>query len=504
MTETAAHPLSPLLQSALSWLNAPSSSDTLAELPALRRYLADIIELGLPPLRLLAVLELFHIRNGRIESSLRPLLLEATVPPERRLRTITQALIEARGLLAAGLLRVALEVEPRELMRPNRQPHRVCALALDNCLHQLELSSLISTVTPADLWLNAQRLYRLACTTPVVVDGEQAQRLFKTMVAFACAQPQSDTAREVDFLAEYIASFASAVALSEAPPSDDGAWYWLEELRDLPPAAASRRAPPGGHLLFIDCRALAQLAESQLQALAGGEAPSRLGLPARAAGRDYTEALRRAAKHWAHPPHREHVRHGNHQRLRVCPQFSALWRLLRGQAPEEANAAAISEWMMRNESAGGFAIMLVNGQIQGLQPGSALGVRLSNETRWNVCLVRWARSDNPEHVELGLERLAPSARGVQVAFAGRAPIPAMLLPPMPTLDRPETLLVARGQYAPGTFTLIEEEAGRLRIAPCTAGAPTMQTASVEIFAFVREFTPVGAAPHPLPTDPPQP
>jgi len=491
MTDTASHLLPPLLQSALSWLNAPTGSDALVELPALRRHLADIAELGLPPMQLLNVLELFHVRTGRIEAALRPLLLDATVPPDRRLRTIGQALIEARGLLAAGLLRVAREVEPERLVRPNRQPHLVCTLALDNRCHQLELACLIATIQPADLWLDAQRLYRLARATPLSLDGEQAQRIFKAMTAFACAQPQSGTAREADFLAEYIGNFASAVQIGEDRPAGEEAWYWLEELRDLPPAAANRRPPPGGRLLHVDCRPLARLAEGQLAALATGESPPRLGLPARTAGKDYAAALQRAAAHWARPPQREHVRYGSHRRLRVCTQIGVLWRLLRDEADHGA-AEALSEWMMRNESAGGFAIMHIGGRFAGVLPGSALGVCLSDETRWSVCLVRWARSDNPEHVELGLERLAPDARGVRVAFAGYGPVPALLLPPMPALQRPESLLVARGQYVPGSFTLLEDQAGRLRIAPCIAGAPTVQTASIEVFAFARQFTPADA------------
>ena len=491
MTDRASHPLPPLLQSALSWLNAPAGSDALAELPALRRHLADIAELGLPPLQLLNVLELFHVRTGRIEAVLRPLLLEATVPPDRRLRTIGQALIEAHGLLAAGLLRVAREVEPEQLQRPNRQPHRVCTLALDNRRHQLELACLIATVQPADLWLDAQRLYRLARATPLAVDGEQAQRIFKAMTAFACAQPQSGTAREADFLAEYIGNFASAVLIGDERPAGDDAWYWLEELRDLPPAAANRRPPPGGRLLYVDCRPLARLAEGQLAALATGESPPRLGLPARTAGKDYAAALQHAAAHWARPPQREHARHGSHRRLRVCTQIGLLWRLLRGEA-DHAASEAISEWMMRNESAGGFAIMHIGGPLAGVLPGSALGVCPIDETRWSVCLVRWARSDNPEHVELGLERLASGAHGVRIAFAGGEPVPALLLPPMPTQQRPETLLVARGQYVPGNFTLLDDQAERLRIAPCIAGAPTVQTASVEVFAFVRQLTPADA------------
>jgi hypothetical protein len=149
--------------------------------------------------------------------------------------------------------------------------------------------------------------------------------------------------------------------------------------------------------------------------------------------------------------------------------------------------------MVLNESASGYAIMHVAGALAGLVAGSAIGLRPASDKPWNICIVRWARSDNPEHIELGLEVIAPQAEAVRIARAGKngetASLPALLLPPLAAIGRGAALLTARGCFAPGPFTLLNESTGRLQLAECTASHLQMHTACVEIFEFDRLRTP---------------
>lgn len=152
-----------------------------------------------------------------------------------------------------------------------------------------------------------------------------------------------------------------------------------------------------------------------------------------------------------------------------------------------------SEWMVLNESASGYAIMHVAGALAGLVAGSAIGLRPDPGKAWNICIVRWARSDNPEHIELGLELVAPQAEAVRIARRSSdgdtAPLPALLLPPLSAIKRGEALLTARGCFMPGAFTLLNESSGRLQISECTASHLQMHTACIEIFEFERSRIP---------------
>jgi hypothetical protein len=149
--------------------------------------------------------------------------------------------------------------------------------------------------------------------------------------------------------------------------------------------------------------------------------------------------------------------------------------------------------MILNESPSGYAIMHVAGELTGVISGSAIGLRAAKDKPWNICIVRWARSENPEHIELGLELVAPTAQAVRIARHNnggeQAPIPALLLPPVPALSRGPALLTARGCFESGRFTLLHESSGRVQVAECTTGQLSMHTACVEIFEFDRETLP---------------
>lgn len=489
----------PQLQSALKWLNTRPSDDPIQELSPLHGHLRDTLDAGMPPLQRLKVLELFEARAHLVTAGLKPQLLAATLPLERRLRNISRGLVDTHGLLAAGYLGILRDSDPTQLNQPRRSVATLCAKALTNLALQQEVALLVSAPSPTNLWLQAQAAFhqlRTSTKPDVQLPPEaiRADRLLKSMLALAAAQPESFAAREIAFLVDYLGSFSAAVELRTRLPEPADHWYWLEESRDLPPVAASRRSPPSsGTMLWYSCAILARLAERHLDVLREGQPPEALGLPALSAAEDYRNALARAQTRWAMPPKRHFHRRPNHYRVQICAQFAALWQLLRDAGTAAANSAPITEWMVLNESPGGFGTMHLSGQLEGVVAGSLLGLRNSPAQSWSICLVRWARSDNPEHMELGLELVAPSAIPVRVASGGREgdalPVAALLLPPLAALDRGETLLTGRGQYAGGRFTLLREVEGKLQLTECHARRLVMQTASVELFEFERDYLP---------------
>ena len=102
--------------------------------------------------------------------------------------------------------------------------------------------------------------------------------------------------------------------------------------------------------------------------------------------------------------------------MEICARIQTLWNMLRGGEPAKVSrdATPITDWMVLNESPSGFALMHVAGTIEDMAPGDALGLRTAPGRPWNIGLIRWARSDNPEHFELGLEMISPTAIPVEV------------------------------------------------------------------------------------------
>ncbi|MFV1992302.1 MAG: hypothetical protein ACC635_00245 [Acidiferrobacterales bacterium] len=110
----------------------------------------------------------------------------------------------------------------------------------------------------------------------------------------------------------------------------------------------------------------------------------------------------------------------------------------------------IEQWRIADESAGGMRI-LHNGQIGArVRVGDLLGVQDSNNPRaWRIGAVRWLKTPGKARIEVGLEMITPDASPVAIRLLeeeGMEYSQALLVPPMPALKRPATLIMPAGFY----------------------------------------------------------
>lgn len=484
----------PILQSTLTWLKAPPAGDPLHDLAALRQYLKETAEAPIPPWQRLKLLELLQARADSISVILRPRLLDATLPLPHRLRTIAQGLLDVRGLLATTQLNSLRHLAPNPAAIAEDDVPVHCARVLANLAEQQQIALVVSTTVPNGLWLQAQEAFCLLERASDTNDGGAGRDSLTLMLALVAAQPEAFTAREISFLIEYLRQFGSAVELGSQPMPPLERWYWLEQSRDLPPVAIARRQPPSqGALLYFSCATLGKIASQHLIQLANGRSPEELRLPENTIDEN-REVLVRAQQRWSSVPRRHSHRRPSHYRVEICARIQTLWRLLRDGEPPKVSLgeAPITDWMVLNESPNGFALMHVAGTIDDMAPGDALGLRTAPGRPWNIGLIRWARSDNPEHFELGLEMISPAAIPVEVVqplSEESRRCPALLFPAVSGLDRSETLMTRRGQLDTGTFMLIRETDNRLQVTQCQMQHPVLQTSRMEIFEFRRNFSP---------------
>ncbi|MFA7293700.1 MAG: hypothetical protein WC023_15780, partial [Rhodocyclaceae bacterium] len=409
------------------------------------------------------------------------------------IRDIAEALIDMHVTLAACYQRAASAAASSQQSSVRRDVPLLCTCALRHFVRQFEVSLLVAAPAPAGMWSWVQKLHYLmreSFSPEETLPGSTAlaDKLVKEMLALAAAQPEGLTPRETNFLFHFLARYATAVDISGRLPTVAGDWFWLKETRDQPPMAVVRRAPPlEGRMLFFSCAELGHNTQALLARLAADEPPDKMGLPAEAQLPAYIKVLKRAQARWGVPAKRQFPRRHKSHRVAVCTNPGMLWQILQGDTTLDDDA--ISDWMVLNESPEGFAVMHVTGLVTGLITGSALGLRVASDQPWSICIVRWARSENSEHIEIGLELVGPSAEPVHVAahtsLSGESPLAALLLPPMPRLQRGETLLTARGLYHQGRFSLIQDHP-RLRISECEPGKLAVETSSIELFEFRRD------------------
>jgi hypothetical protein len=487
------------LQQALDWLAEAPSEDPLLDLVPLRHHVAAIGALGLPVLHRLKIDELLQQRAERIDEALTPMLLDVKLPLPAFLGTVAQGLIGLRAELGETWMKVAGDADPVELARIHRSRAQICLQGIFNLSRQFIATLLIATPTPLNFWRNVQALYHDAhqsvdptATLPAEMSAIDAR--FKAMLALTAAQPEGLAPREIAFLAEYLETHATVTRIDINRPEAAGDWFWLDANLDQPPVPLARLQPFSGFCLYFRFGELADLAARHLDQLNDGVPPLSLGLPRQAAGADYRNALERARHCWVTPRRRSFNRRPQTLRVSVCTQLSSLWAALGSEALQEEPVATeceltYSDWTLLNESPSGYAIVHVVGEVSGIVPGCAVGLRTGPGAAWQICLVRWARSKSSSHLELGLEVLAPSAKPIRIqTLASRTqepPIPALLLPALPALHRAEAILAVRGDYNARPFTLLQEEDGHLKIAECMPHRSVIETSSVEVFEFIR-------------------
>lgn len=500
MRRNKSSPSTPVqLQQALDWLAGPAHEDPLLDLVPLRHHVAAISALGLPVLHRLKIKELLQQRAERIDETLFPMLLDVKLPLPADLGTVAQSLIGLRAELGETWLNVAEVADPGEVARVHRSLAHICLQGVHNLSRQFITSLLIAIPSPMGFWRNIQAIYHCArnsidptATMPVEVSAIDAQ--FKTILGLAAAQPEGLTPREIAFLADYLETHATSIQIDLIPPENSEDWFWLDASLDQPPIPLARLKPDKERCLYFRLDRLASLTARHLEQLNDGVPPASLGLPPQAAGADYRNALERARHCWATPRRRSFNRRPQSIPVEVCTQLSSLWTALDSDSSSEPNSSACemthSNWTLLNEGPSGYAIVHVVGEVTGIVPGCAVGLRTGTGAAWQICLVRWARSKSSTHVEMGLEVLAPSASPVRIQTLNRRnpepPIPALLLPALPSLNRSEAILSGRGDYNTRPFTLLQELDASLQIVECVPQRTIIETASVEVFEFQRD------------------
>lgn len=486
------------LQQALDWLAEPPSEDPLLDLVPLRNHVAAIGSLGLPVLHQLKIDELLQQRAERIDEALTPMLLDVKLPLPIYLATVAQGLIGLRAELGETWLKVAGEADLAELSRSHRSRVQICLNGIFNLSRQFIATLLIAAPTPLNFWRNAQALYHSAhesvdpeATLPAEMSAIDTR--LKAMLALTAAQPEGLAPREIAFLSEYLETYAVAARIDMNRPENAGDWFWLDANLDQPPVPLARLQPYSGLCLYFRFGELAELAARHLDALNDGAPPLALGLPLQAAGADYRNALERARQCWISPRRRSFNRRPQDLTVSVCTQLSSLWTALETASEQEPLASecvlTYSDWTLLNESPSGYAIVHVVGKVTGIVPGCAVGLRTGAGAAWQICLVRWARSKSSSHLELGLEVLAPSAKPVRIQTLNNRkpepPIPALLLPALPALNRNEAILAVRCDYNARPFTLLQETDDHLKVVECMPHRSLIETSSVEVFEFIR-------------------
>ena len=441
------------------------------------------------------LLDLLYKHAERVVTAELPSLQEISLPVPRRLRQRTGIIQELLETQIQEYLNTLSELFDPRTTATHRAPNQTLRRVMQCIAWHIRISHLIAAPNGIGVWQQLHAAYRtarrLGLADTAGPEGEPSvQQSYIRILLAAIAQPASFCSSELAFITDYIESSVKPIEILETPPLDRNGVFWLDLDQDFPAYALARRLPPGDILaLYFACDLVARDTREHLAALAKGAPASSLGLPTFAdtpAGRG---VLRRLSQLWGKPATRRFPRRRQYYRVNLCAGLEQLWKLIRHPETE----GQISEWMVTNESPDGYSLMHMSGPTSHLRVGDMVAVQPTGERaeqvpNWHVGIVRWAISENPEHIELGMQQLASHAIAAEVIRpleleAGN--LSALILPEMPPLRELPALVAPTGQLNERERRLIllveQDNFGIREVRPT---AITEQTSSIEVFSVV--------------------
>jgi cyclic-di-GMP-binding protein len=395
-----------------AWLSTLADADT----PAAARALIDrLVSLNRAPLQMrlrLRLLNMFSEHAAKLLPDLEQRIANAQPPVSGNTRQAAHLMEKLYKELGLGYSAIVLNA-PRTWLSPGfkRQVHAPLVQAMDYQARRLALSECLYARNPRGVWQALHRLYRIACEWEIAergaANGLTAMHLYREALLLAFARPQQLGPGDFKRVEAYLRERGHLASLEKAQHFADGSGIFLIDIRgDTPgfPYAKRGNGNDAQDRLILDTTRLVAGVRNELQQL------RQIGDPVtqRNAEAGRVDLLQRLEENWRGERIPRGARSHFHPRAELWLGLGNIWRLMRESARTvPITAQGAGEWLIVNESARGFALKHVSGATPQLTVGEIVALRREGRGKLHVCVVRWIASNSPEHIEVGLQQLAP-------------------------------------------------------------------------------------------------
>lgn len=464
------------------------------------------------------LLELYRATISDLMPALEKQFAGQSLPLPDKCRAIASHARQLQTELAYGYKIVLLDHASRRLsFGGNKQAPLAVERAIACLGRMLVVCYQTYAPTPAGVWAEMHTLFMYAVEQGIQDEaltdmGQQSSvnLAYKQALLLALLDPYRLMQGEVNKVLDYLASFGGHAHLQPLAQTSSPSGYFLVRLdSDKPPRALAHdgTVTDARTDILLNTIELARLLHQQIQRLESGVDPKALVLPVAPKDFGYPNLLKRMLKHWGVAPKRLFNRIQNDARMDICSGIRAIHHFLgSGQAAQEPEKSPETEitlelsdspldktshqtyvssnWLILNESAGGLALEKDPKADARIRVGEIVGLRPEGSQAWNIGVVRWLSSEDPSHLQLGAQMLAPSATAVMIrpviTSATTAFQAALLLPEIPALKQPVTLIVQRGGFSPQREFMLDNNGmlGNVR-----ATKLLEQTATFDLFEF---------------------
>ena len=483
-----------------AWLAALPLTDSVQ---AAQQIYQALFTLNRMPLKLdnrLVLMELYRKPVAAVAAGLQPHFARLALPLKPRLKQLADFLCQLHMEMAYGykhVLKAGLD---------ERKPWESDAilLALERAIRYLGevllRSYQVYMPSPPGVWKEIHSFYRYAeqhkqehrlLVIDGLEDGTTVTRAYLQALLLGLCGPYQLPQNECHQVNAFLDRWGQKAKMISAIQTVNPVGHFLIDFEADHPAAPFPRdvsLQPAPMLRALNAIELARVVHDFNKRLQKGESPRVLGLGFECVGAACVDSLKRMLRFWGLAGRRQFSRHHSLQPLSLCVGINAVHFFCDGQRPftppqtsvavperaaeppdrfaleaesqEERPVTAPlpelfrvdSRWQVRDESAGGLSLARSGEAGIPVRVGDVIGIQNSALNQWRIGVVRWVKSADTQHVEMGVEMLAPHARPLAVRPAGTHVVPysqALLLPPIEALHQPATLLVARGTCQPG-------------------------------------------------------
>ena len=334
---------------------------------------------------------------------------------------------------------------------------RIICHALRACTTQLKWALFRHGPVDPQLWRELGELYRLAegallagTVTTLAPDHETTvEREFLRAMVLAASSPDALSAAQIQLMDTLIAQFVTQFRLSQLP--GPGTFYVADLLgRQAPGRYSGTRKQDEHSRCFGPADAVSGIAQTIEYIDQHKTPPTHLAV---GTGIDVVvlhATLRHLLRYWsAVPQERKRLRRRHTERVNVVHGYEDVVANVGGLFLESAFVSSEEEWLIENESDGGFGAFVPAVEGQWLKVGSLIGLRREEGTAFGAGVVRRIVFDEKKNCYLGIELLAAGGTAVTILPASMS-AKGSAIPPQGEL----CILMATGAANTGEVTLM--------------------------------------------------
>jgi len=476
------------------WLSQLQLTDLPRAQRAIRDQVAQLNRFNLPPDTRLAVFEELLDTVDYVQTEYARRLVGKPLPLAERDVGILKAISELWRGMAVGYARCMQEA--MDARRGEKELALCCYRAMGCTAREMLDHVRMSYEFDPELWRKLHGFYGLAeeleiTQLPVRLGEGAASRscadLYVRILLVFHANPYELSRRQYAVLERWLGDWIPLAPLSRVAPRIGDGSPPLEV--NLSSAAGLRYPDTGGFstaLRYLDMSGISKEIRVKSVLLSQGKSPRQLGLGDSDA-KDCAELLDLLRRYWCEGTvERMFERRPSRETSEVCFGIEAVHLQVSGRPfrqprkggelteqeqkeiaalghrasettkirKEKQGPAAVETWGIEDRSTLGLRLLVREEVGERLSVGRLIATRPSDRKRFGLGVIRWIMVNRDGHLRVGIRSLPgepePAAvrrTGVNVP-SGEKFIPALVLPDIPAVQIPQTLVLAAGWYRP--------------------------------------------------------